>query len=141
MVFSLLRYDDTNPEKEEEKYFTAIKDMVTWLGFTPAKITHSSDYFQQLYDLAEKMINLEKAYVCFCPDTEIKLQRGGEKGSSPRYRCKHAEQTVEDNLTKFRGMRDGQYQPKEAFLRMKQDITDNNVSQPKGLFACSPTDL
>ncbi|CRK49116.1 hypothetical protein BN1723_020738, partial [Verticillium longisporum] len=63
----LLRYDDTNPEKEEEKYFTAIKDMVTWLGFTPAKITHSSDYFQQLYDLAEKMINLEKAYVCFCP--------------------------------------------------------------------------
>ncbi|CRJ88276.1 hypothetical protein BN1708_009245 [Verticillium longisporum] len=122
----LLRYDDTNPEKEEEKYFTAIKDMVTWLGFTPAKITHSSDYFQQLYDLAEKMINLEKAYVCFCPDTEIKLQRGGEKGSSPRYRCKHAEQTVEDNLTKFRGMRDGQYQPKEAFLRMKQDITDNN---------------
>ncbi|KAG7121232.1 Glutamine--tRNA ligase protein virJ like [Verticillium longisporum] len=122
----LLRYDDTNPEKEEEKYFTAIKDMVTWLGFTPAKITHSSDYFQQLYDLAEKMINLEKAYVCFCPDTEIKLQRGGEKGSSPRYRCKHAEQTVEDNLTKFRGMRNGQYQPKEAFLRMKQDITDNN---------------
>ncbi|KAG7111212.1 Glutamine--tRNA ligase protein virJ like [Verticillium longisporum] len=122
----LLRYDDTNPEKEEEKYFTAIKDMVTWLGFTPAKITHSSDYFQQLYDLAEKMINLEKAYVCFCPDTEIKLQRGGEKGSSPRYRCKHAEQTVEDNLTKFRGMRDGQYQPKEAFLRMKQDITNNN---------------
>ncbi|KAM0276473.1 hypothetical protein ACHAQH_006700 [Verticillium albo-atrum] len=122
----LLRYDDTNPEKEEEKYFTAIKDMVTWLGFTPVKITHSSDYFQQLYDLAEKMINLEKAYVCFCPDTEIKLQRGGEKGSTPRYRCKHAEQTVEDNLTKFRGMRDGQYQPKEAFLRMKQDITDNN---------------
>ncbi|CRK37666.1 hypothetical protein BN1708_007468 [Verticillium longisporum] len=122
----LLRYDDTNPEKEEEKYFTAIKDMVTWLGFTPAKITHSSDYFQQLYDLAEKMINLEKAYVCFCPDTEIKLQRGGEKGSSPRYRCKHAEQTVEDNLTKFRGMRNGQYQPKEAFLRMKQDITNNN---------------
>ncbi|KAM0615543.1 hypothetical protein ACHAQF_003325 [Verticillium nonalfalfae] len=122
----LLRYDDTNPEKEEEKYFTAIKDMVTWLGFTPAKITHSSDYFQQLYDLAEKMINLEKAYVCFCPDTEIKLQRGGEKGSSPRYRCKHAEQTVEDNLSKFRAMRDGQYQPKEAFLRMKQDITDNN---------------
>ncbi|KAM0326662.1 hypothetical protein ACHAQA_006531 [Verticillium albo-atrum] len=122
----LLRYDDTNPEKEEEKYFTAIKDMVTWLGFTPVRITHSSDYFQQLYDLAEKMITLEKAYVCFCPDTEIKLQRGGEKGSTPRYRCKHAEQTVDDNLTKFRGMRDGQYQPKEAFLRMKQDITDNN---------------
>ncbi len=43
-----LRYDDTNPEKEEEKFFTAIKDMVEWLGYTPWKITHASDNFQQL---------------------------------------------------------------------------------------------
>ncbi|KAM3455894.1 hypothetical protein MY3296_002013 [Beauveria thailandica] len=121
-----LRFDDTNPEKEEEKYFDAIQEVVKWLGFEPYKVTYSSDNFQKLYDLAEKLINIGKAYVCYCEDTEIKLQRGGEKGANPRYRCKHADQTPEDNLTKFRDMRDGKYKPREAFLRMKQDITDGN---------------
>ncbi|KAK6956002.1 hypothetical protein Daesc_003649 [Daldinia eschscholtzii] len=116
-----LRYDDTNPEAEEQIYFDAILEMVEWLGFKPYKITYSSDNFQRLYDLAEKLIGLEKAYVCHCSDTEIKLQRGGEKGTAgPRYRCKHAEQSVEENLKKFRDMRDGRYKPQEAFLRMKQ---------------------
>ncbi|KAJ4424042.1 Glutaminyl-tRNA synthetase [Gnomoniopsis sp. IMI 355080] len=121
-----LRYDDTNPEAEEEIYFTAILDTVRWLGFEPYKITYSSDNFQKLYDLAEKLISLEKGYVCHCDDAEIKRQRGGEKGESPRYRCSHAEQSVEENLQKFRDMRDGKYKPREAFLRMKQDITDGN---------------
>ncbi|OAA70385.1 glutaminyl-tRNA synthetase [Cordyceps fumosorosea ARSEF 2679] len=121
-----LRFDDTNPEKEEEKYFVAIQEVVKWLGFEPYKVTYSSDNFQKLYDLAEKLINIGKAYVCYCEDTEIKLQRGGEKGANPRYRCKHADQTPEDNLAKFRDMRDGKYKPREAFLRMKQDITDGN---------------
>ncbi|KEY66648.1 hypothetical protein S7711_01942 [Stachybotrys chartarum IBT 7711] len=124
-----LRYDDTNPEKEEEVYFTAIKDIVEWLGFKPFKITYSSDNFQRLYDLAEKLITMEKAYVCACNDTEIKLQRGGEKGATPRYRCSHAEQPVEENLTKFRDMRDGKYKPREVFLRMKQDITSGNPQE------------
>jgi glutaminyl-tRNA synthetase len=61
-----LRYDDTNPEKEEEVYFTAIKDTVEWLGFKPYGITYSSDNFGKLYDLAEKLITLGKAYVCAC---------------------------------------------------------------------------
>lgn len=121
-----LRYDDTNPEKEEEKYFTAIQDVVRWLGFEPYKITYSSDNFGKLYDLAEKLIGQGKAYVCACGDVDIKLQRGGEKGASERYRCAHAEQTPEDNLAKFRDMRDGKYKPREVFLRMKQDITDGN---------------
>ncbi|GJN70657.1 glutaminyl-tRNA synthetase [Purpureocillium lilacinum] len=121
-----LRYDDTNPEKEEEQYFTAIQDVVRWLGFEPFKITYSSDNFEKLYQMAEKLISLGKAYVCACNDVEIKLQRGGEKGAQPRYRCEHAEQTVDDNLTKFRDMRAGKYKPKEVFLRMKQDITDGN---------------
>ncbi|KKY35255.1 putative glutaminyl-trna synthetase [Diaporthe ampelina] len=121
-----LRYDDTNPEAEDEIYFTAILDTIRWLGFKPYKITYSSDNFQKLYDLAEKLIGLDKAYVCHCDDAEIKLQRGGDKGESPRYRCKHAEQSVEENLQKFRDMRDGKYKPREAFLRMKQDITDGN---------------
>ncbi|KAJ0357625.1 hypothetical protein COL154_009931 [Colletotrichum chrysophilum] len=121
-----LRYDDTNPEKEEERYFTAIEEMVRWLGFAPYKITYSSDNFQKLYDLAEKLITLEKAYVCYCGDAEIKLQRGGEKGATPRFRCEHANHSIEENLQKFRDMKDGKYKPREAFLRMKQDITDGN---------------
>lgn len=96
------------------------------LGFKPHAITYSSDNFQRLYDLAEKLIQIEKAYVCHCNEAEIKLQRGGEKGTSPRYRCAHAEQDVETNLQKFRDMRDGKYQPQAAFLRMKQDITSGN---------------
>ena len=119
--FVATRYDDTNPEAEEQVFFDAILEMVEWLGFKPYKITYSSDNFQKLYDHAEKLIGLGKAYVCQCDEKEIKLQRGGEKGAAgPRYRCKHAEQPVEENLKKFRDMRDGVYKPQEAFLRMKQ---------------------
>lgn len=61
-----LRYDDTNPEKEEEKYFVAIKEIIQWLGFTPFKITYSSDNFDKLYELAEELIKRDGAYVCHC---------------------------------------------------------------------------
>lgn len=97
------------------------------LGFAPAAVTYSSDYFPKLYELAEKLIELGKGYVCHCNETEIKLQRGGEKGAAgPRYRCKHADQDVETNLQKFRDMRDGKYEPQQAVLRMKQDIENGN---------------
>lgn len=58
-----LRYDDTNPEAEEERYFESILEMVRWLGFEPFKITYSSDYFQRLYKLAVELIKRDKAYV------------------------------------------------------------------------------
>jgi glutaminyl-tRNA synthetase len=61
-----LRFDDTNPEAEEEKYFTAIKEMVEWLGFKPYAVTYSSDNFDKLYEKAEELIKLGKAYVCHC---------------------------------------------------------------------------
>jgi glutaminyl-tRNA synthetase len=61
-----LRYDDTNPEKEEEKYFASILDIIRWLGFEPFKITHSSDNFDRLYELAEELIQKDGAYVCHC---------------------------------------------------------------------------
>jgi len=64
-----LRYDDTNPEAEEEIYFTSIKESVEWLGFKPYKITYSSDHFQRLYDLAEELIKRDKGYVCHCTGT------------------------------------------------------------------------
>jgi glutamyl/glutaminyl-tRNA synthetase len=104
------------------------------LGFKPHAITYSSDNFDRLYAHAEQLITLQKAYVCHCPDTELKLQRGGEKGTSPRYRCQHAEQDVETNLQKFRDMRDGKYKPQAAFLRFKQDIESGNPQNWYGIF-------
>ncbi|RDW80432.1 hypothetical protein BP5796_05130 [Coleophoma crateriformis] len=120
-----LRFDDTNPEAEEEKYFTAIEEMVAWLGFKPDKVTYSSDNFDELYLMAEKLISKGRAYVCYCSDVEINEQRGG-KDRGARSQCKHSTQSVEYNLAEFRAMRDGKYKPREACLRMLQDITDGN---------------
>lgn len=66
-----LRFDDTNPEAEEEKYFVAIKEMIEWLGFKPYKITYSSDNFDRLYELAEDLIKRDGAYVCHCTGVYI----------------------------------------------------------------------
>jgi glutaminyl-tRNA synthetase len=64
--YCYLRYDDTNPEAEEEQYFTSILDCIEWLGFEPYKVTYSSDHFQRLYDLGEELIKRDKGYVCHC---------------------------------------------------------------------------
>jgi glutaminyl-tRNA synthetase len=61
-----LRFDDTNPEAEDEKYFVAIKEIVEWLGFKPKAVTYSSDNFDKLYQKAEELIEKGKAYVCHC---------------------------------------------------------------------------
>jgi glutaminyl-tRNA synthetase len=61
-----LRYDDTNPEAEESEYFEKILEMIRWLGYEPWKVTYSSDYFDQLYELAVELIKRDKAYVCHC---------------------------------------------------------------------------
>ena len=126
-----LRFDDTNPEAEEEKFFTAIEDIVRWLGFSPYKITYSSDNFDKLYELAEKLIEQDGAYMCECNDEQIKDQRGGtdEKNKHSRYACKHRDRPVEESLAEFRAMRDGKYKPREAFLRMKQDDFVNGNPQ------------
>ncbi|KAK3313490.1 tRNA synthetases class I, catalytic domain-containing protein [Apodospora peruviana] len=123
---TILRSDDTNPDAEKEEYFVAIKETIRWLGFSPSQITYASDYFQRMYDLAEELIRKEKVYVCHCGASETKLQRGGEDGTSKRYRCEHADQNVETNLKKLCGMRDGEYAPQTAWLRMKQDIENPN---------------
>ncbi|KAI0397852.1 glutaminyl-tRNA synthetase-like protein [Xylariaceae sp. FL0594] len=120
-----LRMDDTNPEAEDEKYAAAIEEMVHWLGYTPYKVTYSSDYFQQLYDFAEKLIKRGKAYVCHCSDDEIQNQRNEKKKDAKvakPFQCAHAKRTPDENLREFQAMRDGKYKPREAFLRMNQDI-------------------
>ena len=66
-----LRFDDTNPSGEEEKYFIAIEDIVNWLGYKPARVTSSSDNFFRLYELAEDLINTNGAYVCHCTSKYI----------------------------------------------------------------------
>ena len=75
-----LRYDDTNPEKEEERFFVGIREMVEWLGYKPWKVTHASDYFERLYELAVEMIRRGNAYVCHQRVDEIK---GHEPPPSP----------------------------------------------------------
>lgn len=126
-----LRFDDTNPEAEEEKFFVAIEDIVKWLGFTPYQITYSSDNFDRLYELAEKLILKDGAYVCECDENAIKDQRGGadNENKKPRYACKHRDRPVEESLAEFRAMRAGKYLPKQAFLRMKTDDFKNGNPQ------------
>ncbi len=111
----------------------AIEETIRWLGFKPWKITYSSDNFQKLYDLAEKLIELGNAYVCHCSDTEIKLQRGGEAGTSPRYRCEHANQDVETNLKKFRRNERRRISPAGRLLAYE---TGHRESQPADVGSC-----
>ena len=92
-----LRYDDTNPEAEEAEYFEKILEMVRWLGYEPWKITYSSDYFDQLYELAVELIKRDKAYVCHCTRACVSISyivlmntsflRGGDQSQSGRESC------------------------------------------------------
>ncbi|KAF9651208.1 glutaminyl-tRNA synthetase [Thelephora ganbajun] len=120
-----LRYDDTNPEAEEGKYFESILETVRWLGYEPWKITYSSDYFDQLYGLAVELIKRDKGYVCLCTPEEIHANRGGEK-SLTRKACSHRMRPVADSLADFEKMKEGKFAPGEAVLRMKQDLESGN---------------
>ena len=108
-----LRYDDTNPEKEEEKFFVGIKDMVEWLGYTlkPELITHSSDNFQQLYDWAVVLIKKGHAYICHQTADEMK---GFNTETSP-----WRERPMSENLQLFEDMKNGKIDEGAATLRMK----------------------
>ncbi|CAE6470580.1 unnamed protein product [Rhizoctonia solani] len=120
-----LRYDDTNPEAEEAIYFESILETIRWLGYEPYKITYSSDYFQELYDLAVKLIEVDGAYICNCTAEEIKANRGGEE-RGPRKACVHRTRPISESLAEFENMKSGKYKPGEAVLRMKQDLEDGN---------------
>jgi glutaminyl-tRNA synthetase len=126
-----LRFDDTNPEKEDEIYFKSIKEIIQWLGFQPFETTHSSDHFDKLYELAEELIKRDKAYVCACTKEEVNMQRGGPDNRGTRFACAHRSRPIEESLTEFRAMRDGKYKPKEVHLRMKQSLTDPTEGNPQ----------
>ncbi|XP_053576782.1 glutamine--tRNA ligase [Bombina bombina] len=114
-----LRYDDTNPEKEEEKYFTAIKDMVEWLGYEPYAVTHASDNFDQLYEWAVELIRRGHAYVCHQKVDEIK---GHNPPPSP-----WRDRPIEESLLLFEGMKKGKYAEGEVTLRMKLVMEDGKM--------------
>lgn len=124
-----LRFDDTNPEAEDERYSKSIEEIVEWLGFKPYKVTWSSDYFDKLYELAEKLITKGHAYVCFCTPEEVKRSRGIKEDGTPggiRTACVHRSQLVEETMMLFRAMRSGEYAKGTATLRMRMDLENPN---------------
>ncbi|VDK74853.1 unnamed protein product [Litomosoides sigmodontis] len=114
-----LRFDDTNPEKEEEKFAKSIIDMVEWLGYKPYKITYSSDYFDQLYEWAVVLIKKGLAYVCHQTTDEI---RGFEVAMSP-----WRDRPMEESLQLFEDMRRGKFNEGEATLRLKTILEEGKV--------------
>jgi len=120
-----LRFDDTNPAKEEQEYVDAIKRDVAWLGFKWDKELYSSDYFEQLYLWAIEIIKDGKAYVDMQTSTEMAEQKGTPTtvGTNSPYR----NTSVEENLALFKKMKNGEFNEGEAILRAKIDMTHNNM--------------
>lgn len=120
-----LRFDDTNPAKEEKEYVEAIKNDVEWLGFKWDKECYASDYFQQLYDWAVYLIKEKKAYVDSQTSEQIAKQKGTptEPGKESPYRNR----SVEENLELFEGMKEGRFKDGEHVLRAKIDMASSNM--------------
>jgi glutaminyl-tRNA synthetase len=122
-----LRFDDTNPDKEEAAYAEAIAQDVKWLGFEWAgEIHHSADYFEQLYGYAEELIEKGVAYVCELSMEEMRTYRGTltEKGKNSPYR----DRAIEENLELFRKMKAGEYEDGTIALRAKIDMSSPNIN-------------
>src|ERR1043166_707275 len=120
-----LRFDDTNPTKEETEYVESIEDDVRWLGFQWAGLYHASDYFQQLYDWAEMLIQKGKAYVCDLSADEVAKTRGGIKGGTP---SPFRDRAVAENLDLFRRMKAGEFPDGTRTLRAKIDMASANFN-------------
>ncbi|MCO5601875.1 hypothetical protein L7F22_056001 [Adiantum nelumboides] len=115
-----LRYDDTNPEAEKQEYIDHIREIVDWMGWKPFKVTYSSDYFQELYDLAVELIKRGYAYVDHQTPEEVKGSRESKTESPWRNR------PVTESLKLFDEMRRGLMEEGKATLRMKQDMKSDN---------------
>ena len=120
-----LRFDDTNPAKEEQEYVDAIKRDISWLGYSWANECYSSDYFQQLFDWAVLLIKDGKAYVDSQSSEEMRAQKGTptEVGTNSPFRTR----SVEENLELFQGMKEGKFKEGEHTLRAKIDMENPNM--------------
>ncbi|MBV9235428.1 MAG: glutamine--tRNA ligase, partial [Xanthobacteraceae bacterium] len=122
-----LRFDDTNPTKEEQEYIDAIERDVRWLGFDwGGHLYHASDYFEQLYQWAEYLIREGKAYVDDQSPHDMRATRGTltEPGTDSPYR----ERSVDENLDLFRRMRAGEFPNGARVLRAKIDMASGNIN-------------
>jgi len=121
-----LRFDDTNPSKEETEYVDSIQEDVRWLGFEWDALFYASDYFAQLYDWAVQLIKAGKAYVCDLSAAEIREYRGTltEPGKDSPYRTR----SIEDNLDLFARMKNGEFADGSRTLRAKIDMSSPNLN-------------
>jgi glutaminyl-tRNA synthetase len=120
-----LRFDDTNPAKEEQEYVDAIKEDLQWLGFKWAEERYASDYFQQLYDWAVLMIKNGKAYVDSQSSEDMATQKGTP--TQPGVDGPFRNRSVEENLTLFEGMKNGDFEEGKHVLRAKIDMSSKNM--------------
>jgi glutaminyl-tRNA synthetase len=120
-----LRFDDTNPAKEEQEYVDAIKEDLKWLGFNWSEELYSSDYFQQLYDWAVAMIKNGKAYVDSQSSEEMAIQKGTP--TQPGVDGPYRNRSVAENLALFTGMKNGDFAEGTHVLRAKIDMTSTNM--------------
>ena len=120
-----LRFDDTNPAKEEQEYVDAIKKDVSWLGFSWDKECYASDYFQQLYDWAVELIKKDKAYVDSQSSEEMAKQKGTptQPGTASPYRNR----SIDENLDLFTRMKNGEFAEGTHVLRAKIDMNSSNM--------------
>jgi len=122
-----MRFDDTNPVKEDEEYEQSILQDVRWMGFDwEERLTHASDYFEQLYGYAEDLIQQGKAYVDSLSAEEIRAQRGTL--TAPGQDSPHRDRSVAENLDLFRRMRAGEFSEGEQVLRAKIDMASPNLN-------------
>lgn len=122
-----LRFDDTNPAKEEDEYVRSIEEDVRWLGFDwEDRLFYASDYFEQMYEYAVQLIKIGKAYVCDMNADEVREHRGSltEPGKESKYRSR----SVEENLDLFERMRAGEFADGSRVLRAKIDMASPNLN-------------
>lgn len=120
-----LRFDDTNPIKEDVEYVESIMEDIQWMGYQWDKLCYASDYFSQLYEYAIQLIQMGKAYVCDLSPDELREYRGTltEPGRNSPYR----DRSVEENLDLFHRMRNGEFEEGSRTLRAKIDMASPNV--------------
>lgn len=121
-----LRYDDTNPIKEKQEFVDALQEDVLWLGYKWNHIYYATDYFQQNYEIAVKLIKEGKAYVCDLSPEELSKSRGTltEPGTNSPYRNR----SVEENLDLFERMKNGEFEQGSRCLRAKIDMASPNMN-------------
>jgi len=121
-----LRFDDTNPEKENEEYIESIKEDVSWLGYKWDEIHFASDYFNDLYNFAIKLIQIDKAYIDSSSYENIKKERGTLK--EPGKNSKDRERSKDESLKIFKEMREGLHEEGSYVLRLKINMASSNLN-------------